>query len=128
MDPMTLILTALAAGAAAAAQDTASQAVRDGYAGFKALIQRRFAKRPEAETALTQYEEKPGVWEAPLKDALAETGADEDQEVLQMAQQLLKLVKPQQAAQGKYNVQIGEAKGVVIGDDAEVTMTFGKGE
>ncbi len=126
MEPITLILTALATGAAAAAKDTASQAVKDGYAGFKALVQRRFAKRPEAEMALTQYEEKPKVWEAPLKDALAETGADKDQEVLQLAQQLLKLVKPQQAAQGKFNVQIGEAKGVVIGDDAEVTMTFGK--
>ena len=126
MDPVTLIASALAAGAAAAAKDTASQAVKDAYAGFKALIQKRFTDRPEAEMALAKHEEKPKVWEAPLKDALVETGVDKDQEVLQMAQQLLKLVHPQQAAQGKYSIQIGEAKGVVIGDDAEVTMTFDK--
>jgi hypothetical protein len=37
---------------------------------------------------------------------------------------VLKLVNPQQASQGKYNVQIGEGKGIVIGDYAQVTQTF----
>jgi len=34
MDPLSLVLTALATGAAAAAKDTASQGVKDAYADF----------------------------------------------------------------------------------------------
>ena len=126
MDPVSLIVTALTAGAAVALKDTASQAVKDAYGGLKTLIQNRFAGKPEAEMALTQIEKKPEVWAAPLKDALAETGLDKDEEILQQAQQVLKLVQPQQASQGKYNINIGEAKGTVIGDNASVTQTFGQ--
>ena len=36
MDPVTLILTALAAGAASGLQDAASAAVQSAYAGLKA--------------------------------------------------------------------------------------------
>jgi hypothetical protein len=126
MDPITVIVAALAAGAIAALQETASLAVKEGYAGLKSLIQECFAGRPEAELALAKYEQKPDVWQAPLKDELAEAGVDKDPAVVQAASQLLKLVQPQQVARGKYNVLIGEAKGVVIGDDAHVTQTFGQ--
>ncbi len=128
MDPVTLIVTALAAGAAAALKDTASQAVKDAYAGLRALVQQRLAGKPAAETALAQYEAKPKVWEEPLKDGLAEAGAGEDAALLESAQRLLKLVQPQQAAQGKYNVQIGEARGTVIGDNVHVTQNWGREE
>lgn len=126
MEPTTLIVSALVAGVTAALKETASQAVKDAYAGLKALIQKRFAGKPEAEMALAQHEKKPEVWEAPLKDAFAETGADKDEAILQAAEKLLKLVQPQQVGTGKYSVQIGEAKGVVIGDQAQVEMTFGE--
>ena len=124
MEPTSLILTALVAGAAAAAKDTASEMIKDAYAGLKALIQQCFAGKPEAEMILTNLEEKPDVWQEPLKDALQETGADKDEDIIRSAQQVMKLVNPQQASQGKYNVQIGEAKGTVIGDNATVTQTF----
>jgi hypothetical protein len=75
--------------------------------------------------ALAQHEKKPNVWEAPLKNALAETGADKDEAIVRAAEKLLKLVQPQQVGTGKYSVQIGEAQGVVIGDEAKVEMTFG---
>lgn len=124
MEPTTLIISALVAGATAALKETASQAVKDAYAGLKALIQKHFAGKPEADMALAQHEKKPEVWEAPLKDALAETGADKDEAIVQAAEKLLKLVQPQ-VGTGKYSVQIGEAQGVVIGDEAKVEMTFG---
>lgn len=126
MEPTSLILAALAAGAAAAAKDTTSQAIRDAYAGLKSLVQKRFANKPEAEMALTQHEKKPEVWQEPLKDALAETGANQDEEIIRQAQQVMKLVNPQQASQGKYNIQIGKGKGIVIGDNAQVTQNFGE--
>ena len=125
MDPVTVIVSALVAGAAAGAKDTASQAVKDAYNGLKTLIQQRFSGKPEAEMALAQHEKKPEVWEAPLKDALVNTGVDKDKAILQSAEKLLKLVQPQQVGMGKYSVQIGEAQGVVVGDQAQVEMTFG---
>jgi hypothetical protein len=124
MDPVTVIVSALVAGAAAGAKDTASQAIKDAYSGLKTLIQKRFSGKPEAEMALAQHEKKPEVWEAPLKDALVNTGADKDQAILQLADKLLKLAQPQQVGIGKYSVQVGKARGVVIGDQAKVDMTF----
>ncbi len=128
MEPVSLILAALAAGAAAGATETASQAVQDAYSGLKGLLQKRLAGKPQAEMALAEYEKDADTWEKPLQKSLVETGLDRDEQVLQQAQQVMKLVQPQQASQGKYNVQIGEGKGIVIGDNAQVTQSFGKDE
>jgi hypothetical protein len=43
MDALTSIVTALAAGAAAALQSTVEQTVKDSYAALKGLIQRQYA-------------------------------------------------------------------------------------
>jgi hypothetical protein len=126
MDPVTLILTALVAGAAASVKDTANQAVKDAYNGLKDLIKRKFAGKPTAEVALMEHEKKPDVWKAPLKEGLEETGTDQDQEVIAAAQKLMTLVQPQQAAMGKYNIQIaGNIQGYAQGDYQQVTMNFG---
>jgi hypothetical protein len=126
MDPVSMILAALAAGATGAVKDTASQAVKDAYAGLKALLKKRFEKKPQAEIALAEYEKDKDTWEKPLQKSLVETGADQDEAIVRQAQQVLKLVNPQQASQGRYNVQIGEGKGIVIGDHAQVNQTFGE--
>jgi hypothetical protein len=47
MDPITLIVTALGAGAALGVKDAASSAVADAYAWLKSLVQRRLASRPD---------------------------------------------------------------------------------
>jgi hypothetical protein len=43
MEPLSSIVTALAAGAAAALQSTVEQVVKDGYAALKGPIQRKYA-------------------------------------------------------------------------------------
>lgn len=126
MDPVTLILTALAAGVAASAKNTASEAVKDAYNGLKGLIQRKFAGKPAAEVALIQHEKKPDIWKAPLEEEIREIGADQDGEVIVAAQRLMTLIQPQQAALGKYNVQItGDAQGFNQGDSNTITQYFG---
>lgn len=125
MEPTTLIVSALAAGAAAGLTETTTQAVKDAYGGLKGLIQKHFAGNAKAEMVLAEYEQEPETWKAPLEKQLAETGAAQDPAVVDQAQKVLKLIQPQQVAQGKYNVQIGEAKGVVMGDNATVDMRFG---
>jgi len=125
LDPTTLVASAVTAGVAELAKAGVSLAVKDAYGKLKTLLQKRFGGKPEAEMALQQVERKPDVWKEPLKDAIVESGADRDEAIVQAAQSLLKLIQPQQASAGKYNVQIGESQGTVVGDNAQVTMTFG---
>jgi hypothetical protein len=92
MDPLTSLVTALAAGAAAALQSTVEQGVKDSYAALKGLITRKYAQ-----VSLDQLEANPssknrrGVVEEDLKVA----GADTDAEVLQKAQELLEIIQRQ---------------------------------
>ena len=92
MDPVTLIVTALAAGAASALQDGASSAVKDAYARVKALVMRRFANRPKGELVLAEHEAAPQVWEAPLAAELSAAGAGGDADLVAAAQALMGLV------------------------------------
>jgi hypothetical protein len=126
MDPLSVIMEALGAGASAALKDSASQAVKDAYASLKSLVQRHFANKPEAQTALEQYEKKPLVWEAPLKDALGESELSKEIVVVECAQRLLRLVQPQQVASGKYNLSVGSSQGMVVGDKNTVDQHFGR--
>jgi hypothetical protein len=125
MDPTTLIIGALAAGAAAAAKDTASQAVKDAYAGLKALIQRRFAEKklPTGEMVLTEYEEDPDVWKKPLESALVKTETHQAEEVLEAVEvlkQALEQTPEGREAVSKYILNIQNSEVGVIGDNATV--------
>jgi hypothetical protein len=127
MDPITLILTALGAGAAAGGQAIAGDALKETYAGLKSLIQHKFAGKPKAELALAEHESDPEIWKAPLKKALAQEHVDQDQEVIEAAQKVMQIVEPQQVAMSKYNVQItGNVQGFAQGDHQTVTMSFGR--
>jgi hypothetical protein len=90
MDPVSLILAALVAGAAAGGKDVATSAVKDGYAGLKRLLIGRFRKAsPEVaakqETVLADHEADPDTYEKPLAKAVRDSSADEDQEILAAA-------------------------------------------
>ena len=108
MDPITIIVTALVTGAAKAAGDT----VPDAYKGLKALIQKKFAGKPAAEMVLNEHEKDPETYAAPLKKNLVEAGVDKDEEILKAAEELLKQLKPQEAAPGTVNIGQG-AKGII---------------
>jgi len=88
MDPISAIVAALVAGAAEAAKPTAVQVVKDTYAGFKALIVRKFSK---SATPLQGVEEKPASEsrQSVLKEELAEAGADRDPDIAAALQNLI---------------------------------------
>ncbi len=93
MDPVTLILGALTAGAAAALKDVVPQAIMDAYAGLKAMVTKKFADKPLAQQVLQAYEKDPDTYAKPLEKDLKDTGADQDKELLAMAQKVMDLVK-----------------------------------
>jgi hypothetical protein len=106
MDPITLIVTALAAGATLGAQDTVSAMMKDAYAGLKARVKKRLSGRPGPELLLARHEQAPETWRAPLIAELAETGADGDRDLITAAQALLDLVGDAQGRAGKHTVDV----------------------
>ena len=130
VEPISLIVSALAAGAVEAARETAGTAVKEAYEGLKGLLKRVFGDEPEAEKAVDEYTDavkagdgKPPA--APLEDALQKAGAGDDPDVVRKAEDVLKLADPEGSAAGKYTVTTGAVQGQVVGDHATVTMNFG---
>ena len=107
MEPISLIIAALVAGAAKVAGDAAP----DAYNGLKALIKRKFAGEPKAEMVLEEHETDPETYEAPLKKKLAEAGADKDEEIIKKAQELLEQLKPEEAATFILNLPAAASSG-----------------
>jgi hypothetical protein len=125
MDPVTLIVTALAAGASSALQDGAAAAVKDAYARLKVLVKGRFAAHPKGELVLAEHEAAPQTWQAPLAAELSAAGAGGDADLVAAAQALMSLVDAAGARAGKYAVTVSGSQGVQVGDHNTQTNTFG---
>lgn len=125
MDPISIIVAAVVAGAAAALKDTAGQAVKDAYRGFVGLLKRRIREHTDAEAAVDKAEQDSETARIELERVLQAAGVTADDEVVRAAQQVLALADPEGAKTGKYQVTITGSKGVVVGDHANVHMTFG---
>ena len=127
MDPISMLLAALAAGAVAAAKDTASAVIKDGYEGLKALLKRKFAAKPLAVAAVDAHAEDAASAEPVLRRALADTAAKDDAELLAAARKLLAAADPEGRIAASYTVNItGNVTGMVSGNQGTVTMNFGK--
>lgn len=118
MTGVELVMAALAAGASAGLTGTANSAVRDAYDSLREAVRRRLSARGEEVLDAEQVE--PDVWEARLREELTACGADRDQELLTVAENLWALVRPA----GKYQVDARGAKGVQVGDHANQTNTY----
>ena len=128
MDPITLIVTALAAGASAGAidalKDDVKESVRAAYGRLHDLVKRCFQGNASAEVILAEHQADPKTYEAPLAKKLAEVGADDDADLVAAAGTLMELVDQKGAASGKYNVTIKDSKGVQVGDGSLQINTF----
>jgi hypothetical protein len=111
VDPVSLIVGALAAGVSAGVRDTATASVKEAYQGLKTAVATRFAGHESAEMVLTRHETDPDKWAAPLDNALRETGAADDPAVVTAAERLLRRLN---AAGGWASAGDG---GVAVGGD-----------
>jgi len=128
MDPVTLIVTALATGASAGAlealKDDVKEKVGAAYAKLRGLAGKRVSSQPGAELVLSEHEADPETWAAPLAKKLTEAGAADDAELVSAAKALMELADAAGARAGKYNVTIKDSKGVQVGDHGIQINTF----
>jgi hypothetical protein len=125
MDPITLIVTALAAGAASAMQDDAKSAVKTAFERLRHLVKKRFASPENGEFMLAKHATAPDIWQAPLKQELESSGAASDHELIDAAHQLMQLLDPRGTAARKYAVIIQNAADAQAGDHNSQVKNFG---
>ncbi|MEB3121599.1 MAG: hypothetical protein VKL41_10310 [Snowella sp.] len=122
LDPVSLILAALAAGATAAAQDTAGVAVKDAYEGLKKLIKQKFGDKTDLVDAVDKLEKKPDseARKATVKEEIETAKIDGDSEILKLAQDLLDKAKGEPGGQEIINqTQTNTVSGVTVGGNFE---------
>ena len=108
MDPVSIIVAALAAGAEAALKSTAAQAIKDAYTGLKALIQRKYGH-----ASVDALERKPNseTKQLSVREDLTDAGAGTDQELLDRAKALLDAVKTHDlAVAAQLNINLDEVE------------------
>jgi len=127
MEPISLILAALLAGAVTGAGQSAANAVQEAYAGLRDALKRRLAGRSAAQEAVEQFTKDPEAWKGNLEVHLRQAGADQDPVVIDAAYSVMQIVDPGGASAGKYNVNLAGAQGVQVGDDNTQTNYFGPG-
>jgi hypothetical protein len=110
MDPVTLIVTALSAGAGGAMKDTESSEAKHAYAALKALVTKRLTGHPEGESLLARHEADPQTWNAPLAADLSAADVEGDPDVVAAAQALMRLVDDAGFRSGKYTVDVPRVK------------------
>jgi hypothetical protein len=127
VDPISIIVAALVAGAATGATGVATDAISDAYKALKGVLQRAFSKKGdfEAEKVLDELEKDPGATEDTLRSKLADQEIDKEADVVAAARNLLAKADPDGYAAGKYNVSVSGGQGVIVGDAATQTNTFG---
>ena len=124
MDPLTLIMSALTAGASAALQETAGTAIKDAYQGLISLLKRSFKKDTAATVALEAHAQDPETWQKPLEKAIEDKGLVKDKDILRLAQNLLDLLDSAHRQQTNTIEIHGNAQGVIAENKGRVVMNF----
>ncbi|WP_157978730.1 hypothetical protein [Nocardia aurea] len=124
MDPLTVIITALIAGAAAGGQDAASATVREVYQAIRRRVSRG-GDDPDVRTALEANEATPGGNVAALEAAIARIGGANDSELQTLAAQLLSALPHSEADRARHLVDLRHAQvAVQSGDNNTQNNTF----
>ena len=126
MEPIEVILAALATGAITGVTNVAGTAVKDAYKELVSLVTKKFGSNKEAKSQLDNYLKDSKTWEKPVKKAIQESKIDKDDQVIALARELLKLIKSKQEASENHIEINGNVQGLIQENKGRVTMNFSK--
>jgi hypothetical protein len=124
VDAVSLLVNALTSGAAQGVANSVSDAVSSAYGKLKQLVGAKLAGNGSAAVALAEHAADPETWQVPLIKYLTSSGASTDAAIIEAAQQLMALLDPIGAEQGKYQIDLRGAQGVQVGDGNQQFITF----
>ncbi|HET9657418.1 MAG TPA: hypothetical protein VFP72_18845 [Kineosporiaceae bacterium] len=131
MDPVSLLIAALTAGGAAVATGATagvtaatSNALVSLYSRLKDALAARFQGDQTSLRILERHAQNPAGYDGALRDVLTDTGAGADEALVDLARRLLEASDVRGATVGRYNVDVRDSKGIVIGDNAHVEQHF----
>jgi hypothetical protein len=126
MDPVSLIVSALIGGLTAGLKETATAVTKDLYEALKARLMKKAEANEDVQDAITKVEKQPDskARQELLKEELEKLSFENDEELLKLAQSLLDALKASRDKAGKYNVDVQNSQGIVIGDNSNVTQNF----
>lgn len=116
MDPISLIVEALGAGAAEALKDGAKDAIVAAYQRLRDRVRTLLAGNRTAEVVLAEHEKSPKAWKEPLAIQLAGSGVAADPELRAAAEALLTLLKAPAAAP-QYSIVAPGSQGIQVGSN-----------
>jgi hypothetical protein len=123
MDPISIIVTALIAGAAAALKPTTEQLIKDAYAGVKDLIQRKYAS---VNVPMLEADPASKARQAVVKENLEKADAGKDEDLLREAKALLDAVQAHASdIPGAVGLDLQDIKGASL--SAEHILAEGRG-
>lgn len=136
MEPISIIVNALVAGASAALKETASEAIKGTYQRLKALVIQHWKSRSEADTQTKEIEAKieaklffenlehdPASFQKPLANKLNEIMPEPEAALIDQAQQLEKLLKEAGYFPGVNIITVGNNnKNTQIGNCNTITI------
>ena len=123
MDP--IITTAIVAALANLSKDV----IKDSYDALKAGLKKKFGEKSDLVVAVDNLEKKPDseARKATVQEEVEIAKVNDDPEILKLAQELLKQLSPEEAAAGKYKINVaGDIKGIVgdiSGGDIDQTIS-----
>jgi len=119
MDAITLVVTALSAGASAGVIDSLTDDIKESakaaYRKLHQMTEQRFRGNPSAEMIFAEHAIDPNSYEAPLSKKLIEAGASDDAGLVAAARTLMEFLDHEGVESGKYHVTIKGSKGVQVG-------------
>lgn len=122
MEPISIILTGLATGAATGFGDVAANSIKDLYARLRTAVSDKLSG-PRAQQALTRYEEDPAAHAEDLERELREHGVADDPRIVELAQTLARLIG--EAGTPTTNVYLmNDARGIQFGEKSTQNLYF----
>src|SRR5690242_3877381 len=90
MDPVSMVVGALASGAATGLTEATAKAIKDAYAALKGLLARKY---PSLSTSSVENKPESPVQRAALEESLRDADGDNDAELVNAAEALIEAIK-----------------------------------